>query len=218
MANTLSIVSQSVDNIGRNIVAVMRKIRRPVTFAACRLLIHLHINQSHITLVRTFLLIGFYFAWVNSVISVAMGLMLSAWILDCTDGDLSRMLHNDNALGEFEDVMGDNFACLIFPLALIQAGQLCGVIGGLFIFSAFSVMWIANKKQTQDGQSISLTFSPKGNIFLSLSRKVVWVLMYLFVFFKIDIFNPTYTAITLILSISLVVCYYQIIRSRLKFS
>jgi phosphatidylglycerophosphate synthase len=194
----------------------MRRVRRPLTFAACRFLIRLHLNQTHITLGRTFLLIGLYFAWVNSFYSVSLGLMLSAWILDCTDGDLSRMLHNDNAIGDFEDVMADNFACLIFPLALIQTGQINAVFGALFIFSAFSVMWTSHRKQNQKEGIITLTFTPKGDIFLSLSRKVIWVLMYLFVLFKLDIFNTSYAIITLILSISFVVHYSQIVSSRLK--
>jgi phosphatidylglycerophosphate synthase len=195
----------------------MRKVRRPVTFAACRLFIRLHVNQSHITVSRIFLFIGFYFAWVDSAFSAALGLMLAAWILDCIDGDLSRMLKNDNAVGEFEDVFVDNLAFVVFPLALIQSGRLNGALGALFVFSAFSVLWMAERKQAGSGESVSLTFHPKGDLFLSLSRKAVWVLMYLFVFFRFDIFIEAYIAITAILLTSVVINYFQIIRSRLKF-
>jgi len=143
--------------------------------------------------------------------------MLAAWILDCIDGDLSRMLKNDNAVGEFEDVFGDNLVFLIFPVALIQTGLLNGVLGALFVFSAFAVLWMAERKQTGGGEPVSLTFHPKGDLFLSLSRKAVWVLMYLFVFFRFDIFTEAYIAITVILLISVMINYFQIIRSRLKF-
>ncbi|RJO62002.1 MAG: hypothetical protein C4542_05005 [Dehalococcoidia bacterium] len=217
MADWLRGLSASVTGLGYKIVALMRKTRRPLTFAACRLFIRLHINQSHITVSRIFLFAGFYFAWVYSAFSVALGLMLAAWILDCIDGDLSRMLKNDNAIGEFEDVFVDNLAFLIFPLALIQTGLLNGVLGALFVFSAFSVLWMAERKQTGGGEPVSLAFHPKGDLFLSLSRKVAWVLMYLFVLFRFDIFTEAYIAITAILLISVMINYFQIIRSRLKF-
>jgi phosphatidylglycerophosphate synthase len=217
MADWLRGLSTAVTRIGCKIVALMRKTRRPLTFAACRLFIRLHINQSHITVSRIFLLIGFYFSWVNSAFSTALGLMLAAWILDCIDGDLSRMLKNDNAVGEFEDVFGDNLVFLIFPVALIQTELLNGVLGALFVFSAFAVLWMAERKQTGGGEPVSLTFHPKGDLFLSLSRKAVWVLMYLFVFFRFDIFTEAYIAITVILLISVMINYFQIIRSRLKF-
>lgn len=217
MLGWLRSLSAAATGLGYKIVAIMRKTRRPLTLAACRLFIRLHINQSHVTVSRLFLFIGIYFAWVYAAFSVALGLMLTDWILDCIDGDLSRMLKNDNAVGEFEDVFVDNLAFLIFPLALIQSGLLNGVPGALFVFSAFSVLWMAERKQTGSGESAALAFHPKGDLLLSLSRKVVWVLMYLFVLFRFDIFTPTYVVLTAILSVSVMVNYFQIIRSRLKF-
>jgi phosphatidylglycerophosphate synthase len=216
MFGWLRSLSADATGLGYKIVALMRKIRRPLTFAVCRFFIHLHINQSHVTMSRLFLFIGFYFAWINSAFSIALGLMLTAWILDCIDGDLSRMLKNDNTVGEFEDVFVDNLAFLVFPLALIQSGRLSGVLGALFVFSAFSVLWMAERKQTGSGESASLLFHPKGDLFLSLSRKAVWVLMYLLVLFRFDLIKPTYVVITAILSISVLVNYFEIVRSRLK--
>jgi phosphatidylglycerophosphate synthase len=215
MADRLQKLAKSIDKIGAKTVDLMRKTRRPVTFAASRLFIRLHINQSHITLGRILLLTGLYFAWINFALYIALGLMLSAWILDCVDGDLSRMLHHDNALGEFEDVFADNFACLIFPLILIETGRVYGVLGALFIFASYAVMWMARTKQTQDRGLPGLVFVPKGDIFLSLSRKVIWVLMYLFILFRLDIFNPAYAILTTVLSLSSISSYYNIIRSRL---
>ncbi len=206
---------RSTENLGRVLISLYRKIRWPVTSAICQLLIVLHINQSHLTLSRIFLLIVFYFAWVNSFFTGALILMMTAFITDCLDGDLSRMLGHDSPVGEFEDVMGDNFACLIFPLALIQTGQLNSVTGALFIFSAFSVLWLANRKKPGDANSAELIFWPKGDLFLTLSRKVIWIVMYIFLFFRISIFDSVYAILSIVLGISTAVNYYQIIKSRL---
>lgn len=206
---------RSLDNLGRILVLFMRKIRWPVTSAICRFLIRLHVNQSHLTLSRIFLLVGFYFVWVSSFFTLALVLVLSAWVLDCLDGDLSRILGHDTPLGEFEDVMADNFACLIFPLSLIQRGMLNGVWGALFIYSAFNVLWLANRNQPQDVDRAELVFRPKGDIILSLSRKAIWVVMYAFLFFRISIFNPTYVVTSVVLCVSTIINYYQIIKSRL---
>lgn len=155
-----------------------------------------------------------YFSWVNEALWVALGLMLADWVLDCIDGDLSRMLHHDNAVGEFEDVFTDNFAFLVFPLALIQTSRLSGVPGTLFVFGAFSVLWMAERKQSPAGDS--LEFHPKGDLILSLARKAVWILMYLFILFRLDIFTASYAVMAAILAVSVAVNYFQIIRSRLK--
>ncbi len=216
MGNWLSSVSKVVTRIGGSAVTLMRKIRKPITFAVCRFFIRLHINQSHLTVTRILLLVGLYFAWLNLNLGVALSLMLGAWVLDCMDGDLSRMLKHDDAVGEFEDVFGDNLVFMVFPLALIRTGLLGGVIGTLFVFCAISVLWMAERKQTASGGAVSLIFHPKGDLLLGLSRKAVWILMYLFVFFKFDLFKPTYAVITVILLMSVTVNYFQIIRSRLR--
>jgi phosphatidylglycerophosphate synthase len=206
---------RSTENLGRILVSFYRRIRRPVSSAICRGLISLHINQSHLTLSRMFLMIVFYFAWVSSFFIGAFILLVLVFILDCLDGDLSRMLGHDTPLGEFEDVMGDNLACLIFPLALIQTGQLKGVLGALFIFSAFAVLWLANPKKPLSGNSSELLFWPKGDLFLTLARKVIWIVMYLFLLFRISIFDSVYAGLSIVLCISTAVHYYQIIKSRL---
>ncbi len=216
MENWVSSVSKVVSRMGVSAVTLMRKTRKPVTFALCRFFIRLHINQSHITVTRILLLIGLYFAWLNLNLVAALGLMLAAWALDCMDGDLSRMLKHDDAVGEFEDVFGDNLVFVIFPLALIQTELLSGVMGALFVFCAISVLWMAEHKQTASGGAVSLIFHPKGDILLSLSRKAVWILMYLFVFFRLNIFEITYSVLTATLLISVTVNYLQIIRSRLR--
>ncbi len=206
---------RSGENICRDLAKLYRKIRWPITSAICRVLMLMHINQSHLTLSRIFVLIALYFTWVNSFFTTALILMLTVFILDCLDGDLSRMLGHETPVGEFEDVMADNLACLILPLALIQTGRLNSVLGALFIFSALSVLWLAKRKILRNGNDIQLLFWPKGDIFQSLSRKVIWFVMYLFVFFRIDIFNPSYAVISIVLCISTAVNYYQIVKSRL---
>jgi phosphatidylglycerophosphate synthase len=206
---------KSGEDLWCNLTKLYKKMRWPITSAICRILMVMNINQSHLTLSRIFILIALYFVWVSSIFTAALVLMLAVFILDCLDGDLSRMLGHDTPVGEFEDVMADNLACLILPLALIQTGQLKGVLGALFIFSALSVLWLAKRKKPQDGNETELIFWPRGDIFQSLSRKVIWFVMYLFVFFRIDIFNPSYAVISIVLSISTVVNYYQIVKSRL---
>lgn len=56
MADWLKSLSEAASSLGRDIVALMRRVRRPFTFAASRFFIRLHINQSHVTVVRSFLL------------------------------------------------------------------------------------------------------------------------------------------------------------------
>jgi hypothetical protein len=112
--------------------------------------------------------------------------------------------------------MADNFACLIFPLALIQTGFINGVWGGLFIFAAFTVFWISNRNQPKDADGPALVFRPKGDIFLSLVRKVIWIVMWIFLFFRINIFNVVFAVTAVVLCLSTALNYYQIVRSRLK--
>jgi phosphatidylglycerophosphate synthase len=216
MANCIASISALFTGIGVSAVGLMRRIRKPVTFAVCRFFIRLHINQSHLTVTRIFLLVGFYFAWVESAFWIALGLMLVAWALDCMDGDLSRMLKHDDAVGEFEDVFGDNLVFVIFPMALIQTDLLTGALGALFVFCAFSVLWMAQRQQTAGGGPAALVFHPKGDLLLSLSRKAVWILMYQYVFFRFDMFNASYLVLTALLLIAVGVNYFQIIRARLE--
>ena len=213
MANPILKISDPINRLRANAGVLLRRIRHPLTFTICRFLIRLHINQTHLTLTRIFLVIGLYFVWDKSS-AAALALLLGDVVLDCLDGDLSRMLGNDNAVGEFEDLFADNLIFLIFPLALIHTGLLSGALGVIFVFCSFSVLCLAERKQTCSGDT--LIFHPKGDLFLSLSRKAVWILMYLFIFFKINIFNEAYIAITAVLLTSLSINYFQIISSRLK--
>jgi phosphatidylglycerophosphate synthase len=203
------------EKIRTGIDSIIRKIRPSLTAPVCRFLIRLHINQSHLTLSRFALLIGFYFAFIDTLYGLALGLALTAWIIDCLDGDLSRMLGHATALGEFEDVMADNFACLIFPLALIQNHMLKGVLGGLFIFAAFTVFWISNRNQPKDADGPALVFRPQGDVFLSLARKAIWIAMWIFLLFKINVFSPIFISGAIVLCLSAALNYFQIIRSRL---
>ncbi len=213
--NWFTAISKWGEKLRSSNTALIRKVRPPLTAPICRFLIRLQVNQSHLTFSRFFLLIGFYFAFVNTFYGLALGLAVTAWIIDCLDGDLSRMLGHATVLGEFEDVMGDNFACLIFPLALIQTGFIDGAWGGLFIFAAFTVFWISNRNQPKDADGPELVFRPKGDIFLSITRIVIWILMWLFLFFRVNIFNQVYAASAVILCFSTALNYYQIVRSRL---
>jgi phosphatidylglycerophosphate synthase len=213
--NWFNSLIRSGENLWFNFARLYRKIRWPITSSICRVLMVMHINQSHLTLSRIFVLIALYFAWVSTFFTAALILMLTVFILDCLDGDLSRMLGHETPVGEFEDVMVDNLACLILPLALIQTGQLKGVLGALFIYAALSVLWLAKRKKPRDGNEAELIFWPRGDIFQSLSRKIIWLVMYLFVFFRIEIFNPSYAVISIVLCISTAVNYYQIVKSRL---
>jgi phosphatidylglycerophosphate synthase len=200
--------------MGRSIVALMRRLRRPATFAVSRFFIRLGVNQTHLTVVRIFLLAGVYFAWVYLDLGVALAIMLMAWALDCLDGDLSRMLGNDNAVGEFEDVFADNLVFVVFPLALISTHLLGGALAALSVFAAYSVLWLAERRQSADGKT--LVFHPKGDLLLTLTRKAVWLLMYLYIFFRLDIFTASYAVITALHLVSAGVNYFQVIRSRLK--
>ena len=76
MANCITATSKFFTGIGASAVALMRRIRKPVTFAVCRFFIRLRVNQSHVTVTRIFLMIAFYFAWVNPNIPLALVLML----------------------------------------------------------------------------------------------------------------------------------------------
>jgi phosphatidylglycerophosphate synthase len=214
VANPAASLSRGITSLGRSIVSLIRRVRRPVTLAICRFLIRLGINQTHITLTRMFLLIGVYFAWVYTDLGVALAVMLIAWSMDCIDGDLSRLLGNDNAVGEFEDVFGDNLVFLIFPLALASTGLLSGELATIAVFAAYAVLWLAVRQQSPD--SVTLVFHPKGDLVVTFTRKAVWVLMYLYIFFRIDFFTASYAAITAAHLLSVVVNYFQIIRPRLR--
>jgi len=204
------------NKINSSTSAFFRQVRSPISKPICCLFIKLHINQSHVTLSRIVMLIGFYFAWAYDHRWLAFALMLTAWLLDCVDGDLSRMLDNENEVGKFEDAWADNFACLIFPLALIQSGQLIGILGALFIFGAFADYWLTGRPDKLDYQNANLVFKPRGDLWLRLTRKIIAILLYIFIFFKVDIFNYAYGVMTLGLCLAVAFNYLQIIRSRLK--
>jgi phosphatidylglycerophosphate synthase len=213
--NWFRAVTRSLEELRRILVAFIRKVRWPVTSAICRVLIRLHINQTHLTLSRIFFLIVFYFAWVYSFFTAALILMLAAWALDCLDGDLSRMLGQDSSIGEFEDIMGDNLACLVFPLALMQTGLLNGVIGGLFIFASFSNLWLINRNQPNDSGGVRLAFEPRSSMFISIPAISIWALMFVYIFFKFNVFATGFLVVAVLLCLSVAVNYYQIIKSRL---
>jgi len=131
--------------------------------------------------------------------------MLSAWALDCVDGDLSRMLGHDSSTGVFEDIMGDNLACLVFPLALIQTGLLNGVIGGLFIFGSFTNIWMINRDKDGGG----LIFRPRSSMVISLPAIFIWALMFGYLFFRFNIFNGSFLAVAILLSLSVAGNYFS---------
>jgi len=215
MTTDINAFNMKIERINDSASTLVRQTRSPISYPICRLLIKLHINQSHVTLSRIIMLIGFYLAWAYNHHWLAFSLMLTAWLLDCVDGDLSRSLGNENEVGRFEDAWADNFACLIFPLALIQSGQLSGVLGALFIFAAFADYWLSGRPGKFVNQNTNLAFKPRGDIWLRLTRKIIAILLYLFIFFKVDIFNYAYGVMTLGLCLAAAFNYWQIIRSRL---
>jgi phosphatidylglycerophosphate synthase len=212
--NPFKVGANELTKIGQSCVSLIRRARRPLTHAICRLLKRLRVNQTHLTVFRMLLMAGFYFAWVAPQIWLAFALMFTSVLLDCVDGDLSRMLGNANAVGEFEDYFADNMVFLFFPLALMQTDLLQPLYAGIVIFSASCVLWMAERKQSAVGDS--LHFHPKGDLLLSLSRKAVWILMYLYIFFRLDWFNPAYGVLAAALGADTAVNYFQIVRRRLK--
>jgi phosphatidylglycerophosphate synthase len=216
MNTILSSAAGIINRFGAAAVKLMRRVRRPLTGLACRLLVSARINQSHLTLFRMSLLCAFYFIFVRGFFGVALAVMLTAWVLDCVDGDLARLLGNDNATGEFEDAFGDNLACLIFPLALISTGFIKGTVGALFIFAAASDLWISHRLARPENKHELCGFRPKGDLWLSLARKTVWVVQYAFMFFRLDFFNPVYIVLSVILSLSVTTNYVVIVRERLR--
>jgi phosphatidylglycerophosphate synthase len=216
MATPRGFIARQVDALGAAAVKLMRWVRRPLTGFVCRLLVAARINQSHLTLLRIFLLLAFYFVFVRGLLGFALALMLTAWVLDCIDGDLARLLGNDNSIGEFEDAFGDNLACLVFPLALISRGLVNTTIGALFIFAAASDLWISRRSVSPGSKGEIAGFRPKGDIWLSLARKVVWVAQYAFMFFHLDYFNPVYSGLAVVLCLSVATNYLLIVRERLR--
>jgi phosphatidylglycerophosphate synthase len=205
-----------INRFGAGAVTLMRRLRLPLTGLICRLLVAARINQSHLTLFRMTLLCAFYFVFVGGFFGVALAVMLTAWVLDCVDGDLARLLGNDNATGEFEDAFGDNLACLVFPLALISTGFINGTVGALFIFAAASDLWISHRLAHPENRNELAGFRPKGDLWLSLARKTVWVVQYAFMFFRLDFFNPVYIALSGVLCLSVATNYVIIVKERLR--
>jgi phosphatidylglycerophosphate synthase len=216
MANNRGFIALQVDRFGSSAVKLMRRVRRPLTGFVCRLLVAARINQSHLTLFRMLLLVAFYFVFIMSYWGAALALMLIAWFLDCVDGDLSRLLGNDNSVGEFEDAFGDNLACLVFPLALINKGLVSSSVGALFIFTAATDLWISRRASAPGSNNDIAGFRPKGDIWLSLARKAVWVAQYAFMCFHLDLFNPVYAVLSAMLCLSVAANYLLIVKDRLK--
>jgi phosphatidylglycerophosphate synthase len=188
--------------------------RRPVTTPLCKLLIRLHINQSHITITRFVLLIIFFPLWIGQHYYIAVLLLAINFFLDMIDGDLARILKTNSDLGKFEDVMADNFMVVVFPLALIWQGLVSGFLGAYFIF-VVSLSWWLSVIRRNYGVKSDWLFKPEASSLLHIVRFwVLTVLVVLYALFRVDVVSEVMLALSIILTLIAVYDYYHIMKSR----
>jgi phosphatidylglycerophosphate synthase len=108
---------------------VDRYFNRPVGRLWSKLLIHTPVTANQVSVVS--ILLGVWSGWwfargdTASAVTGALLLQLSA-ILDCTDGDIARVLFKESPLGKWLDLVGDQFVHLAvfagIPLGLYRQG------------------------------------------------------------------------------------------------
>lgn len=210
----ISVIWQAIDRFGNTCYYALRTFRQPVTRPICRLLIALRINQSHISVTRLIVLVGFLPLWINQYYWAAILLLATYFFLDFIDGDLARMLKRDSDLGKFEDSMSDNFMVVVLPLALIWQGLVLGALGAYYIFISSISWWLSVIRRNRRVISDWL-FRPEASGFLHFSRFwVVTILIILYAFWRIDVFNATMVVLSIILTASSAYDYYQITKER----
>jgi phosphatidylglycerophosphate synthase len=160
-------------------------------------------------------LIIFLPLWINQYYFIALLFLFINFLLDVIDGELARMLKTDSDLGKFEDLMVDNFMVVVLPLALIWQGLVPGFLGAYYIFVATLSWWLSVIRRNR-GVKSDWIFRPEASGLLHFSRFwVLTILMFLYVFSRVDVFTNTILVLSIVLTVSCIYDYYQIIKERL---
>jgi phosphatidylglycerophosphate synthase len=172
------------------------------------------INPSHVTGTRFFVLIAFFFLWINQEFIAAVMLLLLNWLLDGIDGDLARMKRVDSDLGKFEDVTADNFMVVILPLALTWQGLISGFTGAYYIFIVSLSWWFSVLRLNQKTKSTWI-IKPQAAGLLHIPRFwTVTLLMFAYAFWHLDIFQEVIIILSVLLTYVVIQDYYQLIKRR----
>lgn len=131
---------------------VDRCFNRPVGRLLSKLLVHTPVTANQVSVVS--ILLGVWSGWwfargdLASDVTGALLLQLSA-IIDCTDGDLARVLFKESPLGKWLDLVGDQLVHLAvfagIPLGLYRQGLetpwlVLGVSAVLGVLMSFGVV------------------------------------------------------------------------------
>jgi phosphatidylglycerophosphate synthase len=126
------------------------------------------------------------------------------------------MLKTDSDLGKFEDVTVDNIMVIIFPLALIWQGLISGFLGAYYIYIV-SLSWWLSVIRLNQREKTNWIIKPQASALLHFMRFwIITVLMFMYAFWRVDIFWETILILSIILSAISLYDYYQIIKVRLK--
>jgi phosphatidylglycerophosphate synthase len=205
-----------VEAFGRWINTGFKQLRQPVTSPICSLLIKLGINQSHVSLFRVLLLLVFSLLWVNQEFPAAVITLALFFIVDWIDGDLSRALNHAGDLGKFEDVTIDNLMVVAFPLLLIYQKLIPGILGAIYVFLVTQSWWFSVIRRNAARQSNWLLRAQASSLLHILRFWVVTILMVQYAFWRLEWFTPVLFTLSILLALSLVFDYYQIIKNRLR--
>jgi phosphatidylglycerophosphate synthase len=205
---------KTVEGFANNIDYKFHEIRKPITTPICKFFIMLHMKESHITATRFIILIAFLSLWIHEHYYIAISLLAINIMLDVVDGDLARILNTDSDVRKFEDVMVDNIAVVVFPLALIWQGLISGFLGAYYIFMMTLSWWLSVIRRNSILRSKWL-FRAQASPFLFIARFcIVTFLMFLYALFKLDAFSPVMIAVSTILTLGAGYDYWYIIRSK----
>lgn len=209
-------VKQYIVKVVYYINSTFSRKRLLITIPICNLLKQFHINQSHISILRALVLVAFFLLWINHQYIIATFLLVLNFLLDLIDGDLARMLKTDSDLGKFEDVTVDNIMVIIFPLALIWQGLISGFLGAYYIYIV-SLSWWLSVIRLNQREKTNWIIKPQAYALLHFMRFwIITVLMFMYAFWRVDIFWETILILSIILSAISLYDYYQIIKVRLK--
>jgi len=206
---------QAIDGFGNACYRGFRALRQPLTGPVCRVLVRLHINQSHVSLLRIAVLAGFLLLWLAGQYYAAISALAVYFFLDMVDGDLARLLKTESDLGKFEDSMGDGIMVVVLPLALIGQGLVTGLLGAYYVFMATLSWWLSAIRRNI-GKGSDWLFHPEASGLLHFTRFwVMTILVILYVLAGIDIFGTAMLALATVFTLSAAYDYYQLTRERL---
>jgi phosphatidylglycerophosphate synthase len=150
-----------------------------------------------------------YFTKTNPLF--ALVLLVLAFLLDGLDGSLARLQNVATDKGKFIDILADNLNFTLFVMGLTYAELIPGLLAAALIYSMVisRALQIILKGLTMPSDWY---FKPWAGAYVNTFVYLSYLLFFLFVVFKIDIFERTLWIFTGLLALKALIDFYLIIK------